>query len=124
MQVGTFDYIEPKKGEGEPHYSLSLNIPFIGKTSFFTIENREARGDNDPSFILFCGKNRAGAIWKKVSGKGDEYLSGYVFCIGAPDNRLHFAIFDRYPNGNGEGPTTQEIELERVVVISDGPKPE
>ena len=92
MIVGT---LEPKKNEktGKDFYDLKMKIPFVGEQNFYVVKNDKPTGENSPTLKMFMGGNVAGAIWKKTSKAGVDYMSGSVFCLGMPNHRLPFAIF-------------------------------
>jgi uncharacterized protein (DUF736 family) len=110
--------LEPKKNKetGKVFFDLSMNIPFLGKQSFYVVANDKKTAENSPDYKVFCGGNVSGAIWKKISNAGEEYHSGSVFCLGMPLNRLHFAIFKT----KDETKKDESGNPIRVVVISEG----
>jgi uncharacterized protein (DUF736 family) len=116
MIVGTF---QPKtNSEGKAFYDLQMKIPFQGNTNFYVIKNDKKTTDNQPDMKIFYAGNQAGAIWKKTSKAQEDYLSGTVFCLGMPTNRISFAIF-KAKDVMKKDEAGNQLNL---VVISEGDK--
>jgi uncharacterized protein (DUF736 family) len=118
MIVGTF---QPKKNKDDKiFYDLQFKIPFHKETNFYVIKNDKQNGEFSPTFLIFYSGNKAGAIWKKKSQKGEDYLSGVVFGLGMPNNQINFAIF----KAKDENQKDDQGNLLNFVVISEGEKKE
>jgi uncharacterized protein (DUF736 family) len=114
MIVGTF---QPKKTkEGKDFYDLVMKVPFQKETNMYVVKNDKQTGEHSPQMRIFYSGNQAGAIWKKTSQKGEDYLSGSVFCLGMPENRLSFAIFKSKDSAQKD----ENGNLLNYVVISEG----
>ncbi|MBP9886970.1 MAG: DUF736 family protein [Leptospiraceae bacterium] len=114
MIVGT---LEPKTNkDGKAYFDLNMKIPFQKEQSFYVAANDKKTGENSPDLNIFLSGNKAGAIWKKKSNKGEDYLSGSVFCLGMPNNRLGFAVF----KSKDEKLKDEKGNPVNLVVISEG----
>lgn len=111
--------LEPKTSkEGKPYFNLVMNIPFIKEQNFYVAANGNKTTENSPDFNIFLSGNKCGAIWKKKSNKGEDYLSGSIFCLGMPGNRIGFAVF----KSKDEKLKDEKGQPVNLVVISEGDK--
>ena len=102
MNIG---YIQQKgmkaKVEGEKDivwYEMSIRVPFGSATLTMSKRKpREGDAENAPDFDLWFSPNRrgesfdrmkAGSLWKKISEKQNEYLSGYIESPFIPKGKM------------------------------------
>lgn len=114
MIVGTME--KKTDSKGKEFFDLTMNIPFMKTQSFYVSKNSDNKTDKSPDYKLFVSGNVAGAMWKKKDKEGNNYLSGSAFCLGMPENRLHFAVFQ----ANDEKQKDEKGDPILFVVISEG----
>ena len=107
MDIGI---LESRTSKDKTMEFLKIRIPFLNEQEFFCLENSEGDQANAPFYILFNGKFRAGALWKKTAkSSGNDYLSGFINMLGQKNNKLFFNVFKM------EDKDTKEVLYKAVI---------
>ncbi|ASV11701.1 DUF736 domain-containing protein [Leptospira noguchii] len=94
----TVGYMGKKKlQDGKEFYNLEINLPFCPKMEFYVAKN-DLKNSPDakasaPDYLVSYARNQVGAVWKKTSKTGSEYLSCEIFAPVHPQGKLNFACF-------------------------------
>lgn len=103
MNIGFVQKKETKIGDNiVKWFEVSIRVPFVSCT--LTLTKRKPKEDDKPEvpdFELYFSPNRkgesfdrmkVGSLWKKVSEKGNDYLSGYIESPILPLGKMYISI--------------------------------